>query len=91
MHNKFSEIEGKFVALYNAKGHVHIAWTNKRKLEIPELNKEIKQLHLDAKIIIDSTSQGGDNPELNEVNRKITLLEEKRTQLSLEPQIISKG
>lgn len=91
MHNKFSEIEGKFIALYNSKGHVHIAWTNQKKLEIPNINAEIQKLQQDEQIIIDSTSSGGDNPELDEVHRKIQALEERKVQLMVEPQIITKG
>lgn len=91
MHNKFNEIEGKFIALFNSKGHVHIAWTNPKKLEIPNINSEIQQLHQDKQVIIDSTSQGGENPELDEVHRKIQQLEEKKIQLMVEPQIITKG
>jgi len=25
MHNKFNEIEGRFIALHNGKGHVHLS------------------------------------------------------------------
>jgi len=84
---KLPDIQSKFVAIYNFKGHIHAAFTNKNKLQLPSLMTQLDQLKQTWKLLKSTMLE--DDHQIKDLEGQIAALEERITLLTNEPNYLS--